>query len=243
MISDNLSTNQICITLDVDWVKDEILEPIIQMIEQAGVKATLFATHQSPLLEELNPQQFELGLHPNFNQVNGDFEKPLRELKTLYPNAKGGRSHSLFVSSHILQLYMKYGLKYESNIFLFNHQNLQPVIRFKDFISIPFYWSDDKYISLGSTFTLNQLHLDALGLKVFNFHPIHIFMNTSSETHYESYRTHYQNPAILRKFINPGEGVGKLFQLLLDYLAGNGDATHTLYEVYENYVNQTNQHE
>jgi hypothetical protein len=37
------------------------------------------------------------------------------------------------------------------------------------------------------------------GLKVFNFHPIHIFENTHSQAHYREIKQHYQNPAELEK--------------------------------------------
>ena len=229
--------NRICITLDIDWARDEIVRPVIEMMEQAGVKATLFATHQSQLLNDLDADQFEVGLHPNFNEANGDFNGPIQELKALYPRAKGVRSHSLFQSSHILRLFKKNGLKYEGNAFLPFHEGLRPVVKVKGLVSIPFYWEDDMHFLLGYPFKLEVLRLEAPGLKVFSFHPIHVFMNTCSEEHYVSYRRYYQDPEKLKQSMNlQGEGVATLFRSLLDYTSKSEKPTYTLYEIYKEYV-------
>ncbi|MDQ3918989.1 MAG: hypothetical protein M3348_10970 [Acidobacteriota bacterium] len=229
--------NGICLTLDLDWARDEIVSPVLELMRRSGVKATFFATHRSELLSALDGEQFEVGLHPNFNQALGDFRKPIESLKEIYPQARGARSHSLFVSSHILQLYAEHGLKYESNIFLHMHEGLHPVLRFEDFVSIPFYWSDDKHISLQRPFELGDLGIESPGLKVLNFHPMHVFMNTRSDAHYESYKRHYQEPDKLKDFINrDAPGAGTLFGSLLDYLGRSGRRTYTLYEICQQYL-------
>ena len=44
------------------------------------------------------------------------------------------------------------------------------------------------------------------GLKVFDFHPIHIFLNTESLDRYELTRSIHQNPKELIKFRHKGYG-------------------------------------
>jgi hypothetical protein len=171
--------NRVCITLDVDWVNENILQYVVDILNRYDIRATFFATHDSKLLKQLNNIKFEIGLHPNFNNSNGDFEKPIKDLKEIYPDAMGARSHSLFVSSNILKNYKKYGMKYESNNFLYLHPNLEVTKRFKNFKSIPFFWSDDKTIELEEEEINSYLDID--GLKIYNFHPIHIFLNTPTE--------------------------------------------------------------
>jgi hypothetical protein len=229
--------NEIYLTFDVDWAPDEVMAPLVEMLKEANLKATFFATHASELLAGLSEDQFEIGLHPNFNHANGNFKEPIQTLKGHYPQARGGRSHSLFVSSHILQLYIDHGLKYESNIFMPLHEGLHPVLRFEDFISIPFYWSDDKHLSLKTPFEIEELGLETRGMKVLNFHPMHVFMNTLSDEHYASYKAHYQNPSRLKDFVNrESKGMGTLFRSVLDYLKSAGAHTDTLYSVYQNYI-------
>ena len=83
---------------------------------------------------------------------------------------------------------MEDDLKYESNTHLFFHDWLHPVIRIKELVSIPFYWTDDTHFTLRHSFTVDDLRLETPGLKIFTFDPIHVFMNTSSEVHYENYK-------------------------------------------------------
>lgn len=221
-MSKSTDYSRVCLTLDVDWAPDEVVASAAALIERAGARATFFATNESPVLAALDPGRFEVGLHPNYNNVrDGDFDVPLAALKGLYPAARGGRSHGLYVSSAILAGYRAHGLRYESNVFLYLHENLRPVLRFKDFVSVPFYWSDDKHLELHDTFGPDHLGLDAPGLKVYNFHPMHVFMNTSSEAHYQSYKPHYKDVAGLRERRNEsGEGVGTLFSAFLERVAG-----------------------
>lgn len=63
-------TDAIFLTFDIDWAHDEVLNDTIDIVERAGVAATWFVTHDTPVLERLkhNPN-FELGIHPNFNYL------------------------------------------------------------------------------------------------------------------------------------------------------------------------------
>ena len=228
------ASNKLCITLDVDWAPEEVLRPVITQMEKHRVKATFFATHASAVLMDVDENHFEVGLHPNFNDAKGDLRQPVETLKHAYPKAVGGRSHSLAVSSHILQSYRQFGLKYESNIFLDGHEGLHPVHRFDGFLSIPFCWSDDKHLEMRRPFEMTELKLESAGLKVLNFHPIHVFMNTSSDDHYASYKQYYQQPDQLKNLINrDAPGIGTLFEELLQYLEKQNCTTHKLYEIFQ----------
>jgi len=233
----HLSNDKICITLDLDWAPEKVIQDALEMLVRAGIKATIFATHASQFLDKLDRNQFDVGLHPNFQRSNGDYAGILSELKNLYPRALGARSHSLFVSSPILKSYIAQGLKYESNIFLPYHEGLHPVQRFKDLVSIPFYWSDDKHIEMQKPFSIDQLRLYVDGLKVLNFHPMHVFMNTMSQSHYEGFKRHYLDPEALESFVNKTEdGMGTLFSSLLRNLRETRVRTYTLREIYDQFV-------
>lgn len=223
----------IAITLDVDWAPEAAIAAAAAALERGGVKATFFATHASEVLHGLDRELFEVGLHPNFNDVGVEVERPLADLKDLYPEARGARSHSLFVSSHILGLYRRHGLRYEANVFLDGHPHLRPVMRFADLVSIPFNWSDDKHLERSRPFRIDAVGLDRPGLKVFNFHPIHVFMNTSSDAHYAEYRAHYQDADALRGRIAQGPGIGTLFNDMVETLAQRATSTATMREIGE----------
>jgi Polysaccharide deacetylase len=227
----------VCLTLDVDWAPEHVLQSVIARLVRAGVPATFFATHDSPTLRGLDPGQFEVGLHPNFNDSAGDHLTPLAVLKSLYPAASGARSHSLFSSSRILALYADHGLSYESNIFLPGHTGLHPVLRFADLVSIPFNWSDDKQLELGAPHDLTAVPLDAEGLVVLNFHPIHVAMNTSDPAHYERYKAHIRDRAALARMVNDDQpGTGTVFDAALEWLAANGRRVLTLAQVRDEFL-------
>lgn len=224
----------VCLTFDVDWAPETVLNHVVQKLTKRGIRATFFATHQSQVLTCLDENLFEVGLHPDFRDLSAGFDLPVRKLKDLYPNAVGGRSHGLFVSSQVLNAYRSCGLRYESNIFLLRHKCLEPTLRFKDMVSIPFYWSDDKHLELELSHTLDSLWLDRQGLKVLNFHPIHIFLNTPRIALYERSKADFQNVDWLRKLQNIDEpGIGSLFDQLLNHLTLTGIETWKMRDVQE----------
>lgn len=210
----------VCLTFDVDWASEPVLEHLINKLTDLNLSATFFATHDSEVLKSLNSDFFEVGIHPNFNHSKGDIITPIKELKKIYPNAIGGRSHSLFSSSNILEEYEKAGLKYESNIFLPHHENLTVVRRRKNLMSIPFFWSDDYYLENKS---INKKSIEKLlrvnGLKVFNFHPIHIFINTPSLKYYKKIKEYYHESEKLSMHKNKSHyGVENFFNDILNLI-------------------------
>ena len=103
--------NKLFITIDIDWVIDEVLFDTVQLLKKNNSKATFFVTHVSDILDDLEQDpNFELGIHPNLNYLlNGDFRygKNYREVIDYYlkfvPSAKSIRSHSLTINSLILE--------------------------------------------------------------------------------------------------------------------------------------------
>lgn len=223
--------NDACLSLDVDWAPDTVLADVVEAIVAAGVRATIFATHRTPVLTALQNDAIEVALHPHFNRGD-DLDSPLGELKDAYPGARGARAHGLAVSSQMLLRYVAHGLRYESNVFLPGHPGLRPVRRFEELVSIPFYWSDDKHLERGEPFRLEPLGLDAPGLKVLNFHPIHVYMNTVSPEHYASFKADYQNAdALARRRDGDAPGMGSLFAAVLAELGRRGQGRLTLADV------------
>jgi hypothetical protein len=227
----------VCITIDVDWAPEEVIRDAAGRLEAARLPATFFATHDSAALAALDPDRFEIGLHPNFDRSGEDHRAPIAGLKSLYPAATGARSHALFTSSRVLALYREHGLSYEANIFLPWHVGLHPVPRFKGLVSIPFNWSDDKHLEFERTPTVTEMPVDGPGLTVVNFHPIHIAMNTHDLAHYAEYKAHYGDWAALQSFVNRDQpGMGTLFDDLVEHLAGGGREVLTLAEVEGRYL-------
>ena len=122
------NSNALYLTFDIDWACDEVLADTIDLVEQADIYATWFVTHDTPLLKRLrdNPK-FELGIHPNFNNIlagrpdpaNGmSAEETVDRLLSLVPEAKSVRSHSMTQSSVLLKLFLDKGLTHDCNHFI-----------------------------------------------------------------------------------------------------------------------------
>lgn len=235
-----MSTDSFAVTLDVDWATDQMLEDVIGLLSQYGVRATFFATHKSPLLESLDRSRYEIGIHPNFKGVN-DYGRVIRELVAMYPEAVGVRSHGLFESSEILALFVENGLKYDVNTFIPLRENLYPFLRLNRLVRIPFYWGDDAYFASPASFGVppfgfSGLRVDKPGLKVYNFHPVHIYMNTCSASHYRDYKQHYHSMKLLEPYRNLGKGVRTLFIGLLAYLSRNEIPSSSCHEICDQFT-------
>ena len=244
-----MNDSPLCITLDIDWAPEEIIADVLSLLDEADVRATIFATHDSPQLTSFSCRRnrhaprFEIGLHPNYRGGFVDADRPLQELKTLYPDAIGGRSHGLCVSSDILAAYVRCGLQYEANIFLVGHEGLKPSARNEDIWSIPCYWSDDNPLCALPPFRIDNLRLDTPGLKVLNFHPIHIYMNTCSQAHYREYRHAMQDVGRVSELINTTDrGIRDLFVDLLEHVAASGRPTYNLNEIHSHYAGLSTSH-
>ena len=223
------------LTFDVDWLCDEYLSVTLDILKSYGLKGTFFATHKSKLLNALDKRKFEIGLHPNFDKGNGEYDLTvLSELKKLYPEAVGTRSHTLFFSSRILRLLEECSLRYESNIFLLDHLGLNPTKRTNCVTSIPFNWSDDKHIELEREYTLDNLpDLKQSGLNIFNFHPVHIYLNTSVQSEYVKSKKFF-NTESFSNCINSGLGIRSLFEGLCKRINQEGMKSGLLKELIGN---------
>ena len=53
--------------MDLDWCSDFVLEDTLNLFINNNIKRTIFSTHSTQLLNGLNENQFEISIHPNFN--------------------------------------------------------------------------------------------------------------------------------------------------------------------------------
>jgi hypothetical protein len=216
--------NRIFVTFDIDWAADEVLGDTVDLVERSGVPATWFATHDTPVLKRIldNPS-FEVGLHPNFNlllagdRANGaDAEQVLDRLLAFVPQARSIRSHSLVQGGRLLQLFQSKGLTHDSNTFIPSQSGMEvrPWEDWFGMIRVPFFWEDDFWCATPEEAPFADL-LSRDGLLGFNFHPIHVFLNTETLDRYEAAREHFRRPRDLLGLRYEGEGVrSRLCELL-----------------------------
>ncbi len=219
--------DKLFITIDIDWAHDVIIEDTLNLLEEAQASATLLITHKTKLLSKLfNNKLFELGIHPNFNNLlNGTAEKSLDSTKVIsklleiVPNAKCVRSHSMTQNSKLLDIFHQKQIKYDLNHFipLESGIKLRPWKSWNGIIKVPYFWEDDIDCINNKKHNMKDLLLYE-GIKVVDFHPIHIFLNTESLERYEASRIHLNNPKELKKMRFDGYGTRSKFKELLEQI-------------------------
>lgn len=218
--------NKLFLTFDIDWASDEVFNYTIDQIEMYDISATFFVTHTTPVLERLRKnQKMELGIHPNFSfLMNGDYrygrncEEVIDYYMKIVPEAVSARSHALVQGTEILDIYHKKGIKYDLNLLIprSSQIELKPIqIWLDDFIRLPYFWEDDTSIYMNESNDAS-LYLNTSGLKIFDFHPIHIFLNTEKMDRYVKAKEFFRDYYNLKNCINQGgPGTTNFFHELL----------------------------
>jgi len=203
---------KIFLTFDVDWAHDAVIEDALNLVREAGVSSTWFVTHKSSLLNELwSDTKIELGIHPNFNEIlSGDrslkSEKIISDCLELAPSAKAARSHSLTQSERLIDQFSAVGITHISNMFIpyGSGINAIPFSLWGGMVMVPHSWQDNVALKMPVEFP--DFHMNISGFNVFDFHPIHVFLNTENLERYENTRSLHQKPHELIKHRFQGYG-------------------------------------
>ena len=226
-------------TSDIDWAPEEVIADMLSLFEAHRVKCTLFCTHKSKVIDNCNRELFELAIHPNFNPVlegkgTASFKAVFDELKNIFPEAKGIRSHSLAQSSHILSYACENGIEYDSNILIPYANYLKPFNYWYNLVRIPYNFIDDAHWLYGNSFDDPKIDIkDSSILNVLDFHPIHVFLNSERESTYLSAKQDYHNSEKLLKFRNKSDtkGTRDLLLKLLEDVKKNNLKTYKMIEI------------
>ena len=192
-----MSSNKIiAFTTDIDWACDEIILDLLNIFEENKIKLTIFSTHKTEVLRNINEDLFEIGIHPNFNLLlNRDgknADEIMNDMLSIHPDSKGLRSHSGMRSSSLCELFKQKGLVYESNILLPYNNTIKPFVLWNGLYQIPFNWEDDVHFLYNKSFENSGLNILDDNI-VFNFHPIHVFLNSENQDRYLSAKPYYKD--------------------------------------------------
>ncbi|MDQ7024072.1 MAG: hypothetical protein Q9P01_21145 [Anaerolineae bacterium] len=219
------------LTLDLDWAADFMIDAVAQMLLAAGVKATFFVTHDSPAVRRLreHPDLFELGIHPNFlpNSSQGSTVAEILDFcMALVPDATSMRSHALVQSAHIWwEVVKRTPIQVDLSLLLPEMPHLQMIelpLLPRPLLRLPYYWEDDvETYRPHSVWTLDK-HITVSGLKIFDFHPVFIYLNTADLAPYNDMKQigHLADltPEQVAPFIHTGEGAGSMFRQFVEHL-------------------------
>ena len=224
------------LTLDVDWAPDAIIDSVAGLLVERRVKSTWFITHESAAVDRLRarPDLFELGIHPNMlpGSTHGATEDDaLAHVLKIVPGAVAMRTHGLYQTSNFLvKAASQFGVRIDVSLLLPRAAHLQPHrIRWgtAPLWRIPYFWEDDaEMYEERPIWTIDDERLAVEGLRVFDFHPVHVALNTGRFEHYDTLRKTRPLAAWDAAFVSAharaGAGPRSLFIELADALAGGG---------------------
>lgn len=218
---------RIFVTVDVDWASDAVLAHTAELLARIGVAATFFVTHDTPVLRDIRSHpRFELGIHPNFNDLltgseahAGDARSKIAALLDVVPEARCVRSHSMTQSSRLLETFSAFGLTHDCNHFVpsFTGIVLVPYRHWNGMVRVPYFWEHDVALLYrdGMQREMNiRAAARAAGLRVFDFHPIHVALNTPTMEYYEATRAVHRDWDAVRAARHPGFGIATMLELL-----------------------------
>jgi ubiquinone/menaquinone biosynthesis C-methylase UbiE len=228
------------LTFDVDWAPDFMIDFVANRLFEAKVRSTWFVTHESKAVERLrrHPELFELGIHPNFLPGSSHGETPKQVLKTclaMVPEAQSFRTHSLMQSTPLLcEVMQSTQLTIDASLFLPGQSNVGP-FRFEwdghFLLRVPFHWEDDhEMASSGPRWNLGP---GPVGGSVFNFHPIHVYLNSQDMQAYASLKARFPrvsevDAASADAVVNQGPGTRTVFSEVVDRIKSAGDSVRLI---------------
>ena len=225
----------VALTIDIDWAPDFMIDFAAEALVEEGVRATWFVTHPSPAVDRLrqHPELFELGIHPNFlpRSTHGKrWEDVLVHCMDLVPDATSMRTHGLFQATALLDMVItQTPITTDLTIFLPYTASIRPVdYHWNDrtLLRLPYYWEDDfEMMQPNPSWSLTPERALGGGLKIFNFHPVHIFLNSPDMKPYRMYQRDFMNSGKELKatdaegYVFDGTGSRTMFREVVDALA------------------------
>jgi len=205
----------VSITFDTDNCPEEAIEFVQERLDRRNIPGTFFCTQRYESLREPH----EAAVHPflrEFFKLDELFD-PLHALQEKIPEAVGNRCHQLTCNGALYRHLGELGFLYDSAWPMFLHEHIEPIHLHTGILELPVFYVENLFIERGMDQKLHE-SLRAPGLKVFLFHPVHIFHNSTKDTFFEIMKVPYPDrykPELVAK----GEGVLTFFDALLALLS------------------------
>jgi hypothetical protein len=212
-----------CFTGDLDWASESMIQNMLDLFSEFELPLTIFITHDSDVIRRsyCGSKRGFIGLHPNFfagSTQGNEYKEIISNLLAIWPEAKCFRSHSHFDHYYITHEFSKRGFHYDSNICLHLQSNLVPLKHASGLLRFPVFLQDNHYATREGIWDLSHIKNDLKkpGLKVFNFHPVHIALNTPNIEYYENLKEEAKES--WSELSYNGKGVKTFLMELLQYI-------------------------
>jgi hypothetical protein len=215
----------IFLSFDIDWVPDYMLSFTADLVSSLDV--SFMHTHASPVCAEV-AEHFASGIHPNLQKPSDQgetIEDSIEFLAGLGVGFETCRFHVLSYGYPDLVKLSERGTKLDSSTILFNGKNIIPTYHHDlDMILAPYFWEDGIYLR-GKDRRGSQEIIDweTPGLKIFDFHPLDIYLNTSSMKQRNMFKASVKklqdtDEDFSRRFINNTDNTGNR-DILIDLIS------------------------
>ncbi len=213
------------LTADQDWAPEWACELFIDLIKQLELPFHVFRTNLSVALDFAAQEGIiSNGWHPNFRTESTHGSTPgevIASMTSMFPGCNSARAHTYYESSETWQLLKQAGISYESHGPTDMEDGLRPLRMMSGLTRFPVFLEDDVHLmSDRRDDSLRRLHetVHTPGLKVLDFHPIHLGLNTPSIGYYDENRGTSRN----KKIQHNGVGVRDAFLQVVQTVRAGG---------------------
>lgn len=220
------------ITIDVDWAPDFAIDWAAERLVANSVPATWFVTHESEAIDRLRrrPDLFELGIHPNFSPGSthgAGSSEVLRHCLAIVPDARIVRTHQLVQSTPLLtEIIGTTPIIADCSLYLPHATAAEPTVMWyekRPLVRIPYIWEDDFEVERPRPIWRLRGMVEPR-LRIFAFHPIHLFLNSTSM---DAYRRLKAQASVVSDIpirqvldlVNEGQGPRSMFDDLVSLIS------------------------
>ncbi len=216
--------------MDTDWCHEEVLQYALKLFRENNLPCTVFATGHYASLTLHSSAELEIGLHPNFNETTiAGYEGTLRALRQHYPHAEGVSCHAMTSSTPLLNLVKQYGFTYDRNLLCYKIPKIAAFRHYNGLWRLPVFWEDDIWFTVEAGVPFDESLLAHEDFRyIFNFHPIHLYLNTESTAHYQAFKPLQHQPEALANYVGMGYGARSYFLELVSHIKKEKIATGLL---------------
>ncbi|PKN68135.1 MAG: hypothetical protein CVU57_00485 [Deltaproteobacteria bacterium HGW-Deltaproteobacteria-15] len=154
---------------------------------------------------------------------------PLFELRSIIPEAVGNRCHQLTCNGLLYSGLGKAGLLYDSAWPMYLHPGIAPIPMHSGIHELPIFWVE-QLLWDNQSLPLFLARLREPGLKIFLFHPVHVWHNSTTESRHRILSLPYAD-RYRPELVSQGDGVLTFFGRLLDLLQAENFACATCADI------------
>jgi hypothetical protein len=206
----------ICLSFDTDHVDQPRMEEFLRDVPFPGV-GTFFCTER---YEALDGGPHELCPHPTLEE-GGDWTAELDRKREEFPEARGVRTHTCINSHPISIEFHRRGFEWVSARDEPGRRGITPYREAWGVWHVPIYYMDNMDFSFGDYWPgasdgpfgseLLEAATRESGLYVFDFHPIHLMLNSTSAQEYFARRDRFKAGEPIEELRCEGYGAGEYF--------------------------------